>query len=233
MNKLCPHCDIEMELHSIKQAEECWALYKSAETIEITTSELIARCDVSNQFGKQTFVKSDKDIMDKNRGAWDTAQGWLKSDATCLYLHGAPGTGKTYAARCVLYDAMSSITQSRPYVSVIEISAYKMLKHASNFGPVADYLNVCLELVDYLMIDDIDKPDWNPKHIAFLWNLLNERSNRGGRVIITTNVEPDKFRGIFSGAAVENTSRIDATIERLHPVTVAHFEGETLRRMAL
>jgi len=233
MKKLCPHCNIEMEHHDVKQAEECWALYKSVETAEQITAELIARCDVSPMFGKHTFKNSDREIMLENAIAWGQARSWVESDATCFYLYGIPGTGKTYAARCVLHDAMVSSTRDNPYVSVVEISAYKMLKDAIGFGPIVDYVNARLEQCQYLMIDDIDKPDWNPKSIAFLWNLLNERSNRGGRVIITTNVEPDKFRDIFSGAAIDNASRLDATIERLAPVTTAHFKGKTLRRMAL
>jgi len=233
MIKQCPQCGVEMRHHDVKQAEDCWFLYKSDESTQQFVTEAIARCDVSPMFGKQTFEASDESAMAHNPESWDAAKAWLDSGARCLYLYGPPGTGKTYAGRCVLYDALKSRTQEKPYVSVIELSAYKMLKNASSFGAVAEYLNMRLELCDYLMIDDIDKPTWTANHVSFFWNLLNERYDKGGRIIITTNINPDKFRDIFKGVSNSNNSKVTAAIERLHPVTQAEFKGESLRRLSL
>ena len=110
----------------------------------------------------------------------------------------------------------------------MEITAYKMLRHEALFQ---NYEKSKFETPQLLLIDDIDKAEWNTKSLNYLWSLLNERSNNGCRTIITSNVKPDNLRSVIGAGSEGNQSTVESAMQRLHPITTIEFKGKSIRGM--
>jgi len=218
----CPACSREIRLHDTDEMNMCWDdMVKEKEMAE-AIKELKRVGSVSAKFGEHTFGKSNRGYIRDYISAWIQSKQWLNSDSVGLYLYGTQGTGKTYASRSVLYDALYDGR------SVMEITAYKMLRHEALFQ---NYSQSKFETPQLLLIDDIDKAEWNTKSLNYLWSLLNERSNNGCRTIITSNVKPDKLRSVIGAGSEGNQSTIESAMQRLHPVTTIEFKGKSIRGM--
>ena len=216
----CPYCDIEIRHHNPEQYADCIDSLEHDDKSKVITDTLKSSRMVSQQFGIETFGNSNIEFIGDNATSWEEADWWLESDAVGLYLWGPSGTGKSYAARSILYQAMEA------RFSVYESSAYKIFSAMSRFD--RDRF-VDLEYIRILLIDDIDKMDWDSKAVSALWSLLNERTNNQCRTIITSNVARYKLRSVFVSGAGGNGSKIESMMQRLHPITKLEFKGESLR----
>jgi DNA replication protein DnaC len=222
-DSVCPVCKVELGYHDEDQADICWSQMKSEDQKKSAISALKSLGDLSHSFGTQRFDALNEVVVLYNPDAWFDADKWLGSDSKGLYLHGEPGTGKTHAARCILNQALDD------GLPVMEISAHKMIRCGQRFDSESTMKRIAS--VDILLIDDIDKAIWNDKSIAILWELLNDRDDRGCRTIITTNVPSDKFRVIFADGHSGNGSVIESMIQRLHPIKTIAFNGISVRGM--
>jgi DNA replication protein DnaC len=216
----CPACGVEMRHHDQEQITDCFEKTQMVDKIPtmILTAQGLGL--VSRRFGKDTFGSSRADADDINAEAIAQCRGWIAGKNKGLYLWGAPGTGKTFVARAILYQAM------RLDLSVMEITAYDMLEISTRYD--RDMFRELLQKSDYLLIDDIDKPDWNSKNLSYLWSLLNARCEEPiGRTIITSNYDSIGLRSLFAGNG--NQSKINATLERMAPTMEIEFKGESWR----
>lgn len=223
----CPICHKGIAQHSDDEIIHCRDQDDLNHHSEQVTRELFKSHRVSRMFGKQTFenwvgVEKPGNIgfMPEIKCVYGI-KDWISTTNQSLYIHGECGTGKTYAARCVLYQAMQAGK------SVAEITAYAMIKHSAMFQ--AEELLKPYERAQFLLIDDIDKPHWDSKALSFLWWLVNARADNGGRTIITSNVEPKKLRNVFAGTTSGNDSKLESIFQRLHPTTVVGMHGKSRR----
>jgi DNA replication protein DnaC len=219
----CPECGQILADHDDAKLDYCWIAMQSKKRISESIKDLVSSRRISPRFGESRFDVASTEIIDKNVEAWERCEAWLDSDFTGLYLWGKPGTGKTYAARCILYHAMAELT-----ATPMEVTAYDLIARASQNWDNADYLRRA-ETSRFLLIDDIDKVDWRPKDLSYLWALLNTRAENLARTIITTNVSPQNFRDVFSTAGIGNDSKVEATLQRLHPIDTVEFVGGSIR----
>ena len=106
-----------------------------------------------------------------------------------LLLTGSTGLGKTFLLR-----AMAERLIERD-INVLIISAYKMLEILrKSYFENDDSANELLD-AQVLMIDDLgSEPLMQNVTVEQLFNLLNERQNRGLSTVISTNLEMAKFR---------------------------------------
>ena len=106
-----------------------------------------------------------------------------------MVLTGGTGLGKTFLLRAM---AERLIERDR---NVLIISAYRMLEmlrksYFENDDSAAELLNA-----EILMIDDLgSEPLMQNVTVEQLFNLLNERQNRGLSTVISTNLDMAKFR---------------------------------------
>ena len=80
-----------------------------------------------------------------------------------------------------------------------------------------------------MLIDDIDKVFWKEREIEGLWEILNIRSDRGAKTIITSNIHPKEFRDLIAQGCGGNQTRAESLIQRLHPCLILEYQGESLR----
>ena len=215
---MCHRCSLE---HTEAEINACWDAHLHNDYLEKVTRELRLSGRVSSQFGKHTF---DKWVFDDEKQKYKTLQEckeWHFSKDTALYLYGSCGTGKTFAARCILFQAMQGGN------TVAEVTAYDLLKRALRFEGME--LTRQYEAAKYLLIDDFDKPNWDEKATAYIWQLFNTRAENGGRTILTSNFEPKNLRDIFAGQTGGNDTTVESMFQRLHPVTSIEIAGTSRR----
>ena len=116
-------------------------------------------------------------------------------DVACrdLVLSGKSGLGKTFLLR-----AMAERLVERD-VNVLLISAYRLLEtlrrdYFSHEEPMGDLFTAAV-----LMIDDLgSEPLMQNVTVEQLFNLLNERQNRGLSTVISTNLTMEEFRNRYT-----------------------------------
>ena len=134
-----------------------------------------------------------------------------------LLLTGSTGLGKTFLLR-----AMAERLIERN-INVLMISAYKMLEilrksYFENDDGAAELLDA-----DVLMIDDLgSEPLMQNVTVEQLFNLLNERQNRGLSTVISTNLEMSKFRERY-------TERIASRLRDSRSCKVISLLGKDIR----
>ena len=134
-----------------------------------------------------------------------------------LLLTGSTGLGKTFLLR-----AMAERLIERD-INVLMISAYKMLEilrksYFENDDGAAELLDA-----DVLMIDDLgSEPLMQNVTVEQLFNLLNERQNRGLSTVISTNLEMSKFRERY-------TERIASRLRDSRSCKVISLLGKDIR----
>jgi DNA replication protein DnaC len=211
---ICTECGRECLVHTEAEIKNCWSQIQSKSWIAAETDYRKRRQDVSRQFGSQTFQYSEIDYAPE-------LTGWIDSDKTSLYIYGGCGTGKTYAGRSILHQALSQRK------TVGEITAHRLLSMARRFD--GHITTAKYSQFKFLMIDDIDKPDWTAKDVSFLWELLDSRATNGGRTVITSNVKPEDLRKVLNREPGANGSVIESALQRLAPVEVVELTGKSMR----
>lgn len=161
---------------------------------------------------------SQRDLMRKCR---DDCEDWANRypDASCrdLVLTGKSGLGKTFLLR-----AMAERLIERG-INVLIISAYRLIDAARrNYFSGDPELDEIME-AEVLMIDDLgSEPLMQNVTVEQLFNLINERQNRGLATVISTNLSISEFRTRY-------TERIASRIMDRRTCRVTALEGKDIR----
>lgn len=191
-----------------------------------------------------TFNRSNPEIEAMNPEGWTKAREWPVSSN--LYIHGGVGAGKSYLALCVLKKAFMHD------MNVAEVNARRFTKTVDRFDEGGGILDKWKK-ADFLLIDDIDKTDWNASRLTALWDLLDHRlassadmsdtpiwAREQGRIfgvkrtLITSNLTPKELLTLFRQHSqkdgLSNSSLADATLDRMKPCTNIHLTGNKSNR---
>jgi len=145
------------------------------------------------------------------------AERFPDSASRDMILSGKSGLGKTFLLR-----AMAERLVERD-INVLIISAYRMLDILRESYFNRDDGAVDLLDTQVLMIDDLGtEPLMQSVTVEQLFNLLNERQNRGLSTIISTNLDMNKFRERY-------TERIASRLTDVRNCMVLTLTGKDVR----
>ena len=168
-----------------------------------------------------SFKRSAAEVEAANPEAWKTIQKWRGKKN--LYIFGPMGTGKSYAARCLLNKFIGK-------KSLSEVTASDALKFGASFDEEDQKTFRALQKVELLLLDDLDKVSLTKPKVVALWKLLNYRNAYNLRTIITANMPPVQLAEYLAKGAPENTKPVFAALDRIQPLTQVEFKGKSLRR---
>ena len=177
-------CECLKKAYQRKLREKIGLNSGKAETFETFDLNVIPEEKIPGQeFTQREIMRMYKTICEK----W--ANEYPDAAYRDLVLSGGTGLGKTFLLR-----AMAERLIERDQ-NVLIISAYSMneILRKSYFehdGSAAE-----LQDIDILMIDDLgSEPMMQNVTVEQLFNLLNERQNRGKSTVISTNLDMARFR---------------------------------------
>jgi len=197
---------------------------------------------IRENFRAAKFNHSNPEIESLNPEGWAKAREWPVNEN--LYVHGSVGTGKSYLALCVLKKAFLRD------MSIAEVNARRFTKTVDRFDEGGGILDKWKN-ANFLLIDDIDKTDWNASRLNALWDLLDHRlatsvdqvpgfkgakwfTSGVKRTIITSNLTPKELLTLFRKHSqkdgLSNSSLADATLDRMKPCTNIHLTGDKSNR---
>ena len=147
------------------------------------------------------------------------AETWPEGQVSTVLLTGASGLGKTF-----LLHAMARTLILRGKDTVL-LSAYQFIETARRFhmsmdgGELDGIMNA-----EAVLIDDLgSEPMMNNITLVYLYNLVNERQNRGLATVLSTNLTPEELRQQYS-------ERIASRLTDRRQSLVVELEGEDIRR---
>lgn len=177
---------------------------------------------VSGAFKVAGFGRSAADIESQNPEAWKVGRAWKPTSGN-LFLHGNPGTGKSFLARCLLRRGLAS------EMTVAEVTARRLIKNAARFDEGQGHFARMCE-VQLLLLDDLDKAKWDANTLPALWELLDARANAHKRTIVTSNMTPQALADTLKRVACDNGSLAEAALNRLRPLEILEMTGESNRK---
>lgn len=164
-----------------------------------------------------TFADSSPAIEDRNRELFNKA----RLSKTNLWVAGAPGTGKTFLARCVANKALDEYLSAAETTGIAINDLGQQFQHDKQTRPFLD--------VSVLILDDLDKPQWTNRGVELLWQILNHRMEAKKRVIVTSNTKPAEWRQLMAQYG-HQSGTISSLIERLKPMQGLELSGASLRQ---
>lgn len=217
---ICQFCGVEQKSKSERECciKNYYYRLKQSERITKYRHALwdgIAAGYLTADIADYTFAKSDTTENDEAVAQARAAKG-------NLYLFGTPGSGKTHTARCLLTFAAYN------GASIAECSAPAAVREITQFQTSATQVAIMGHRV--VLIDDLDKLNHNSHTLTALWELLDARSTKNKRTIVTCNSSPAELVKQLRSFDTENKSVVNAALDRLHPLTVVEFKGKSLRR---
>ena len=205
-------CECLKKAYQQKLREKIGLTGSRAETFETFDASVFPDEKISGlDFTQREMMQLYRTVCEK----W--ANEYPESEYRDLLLTGSTGLGKTFLLR-----AMAERLIERD-VNVLIISAYKMLEILRKSYFEND--NSASELLDaeVLMIDDLgSEPLMQNVTVEQLFNLLNERQNKGLSTVISTNLEMSKFRERY-------TERIASRLRDSRSCKVISLIGKDIR----
>ena len=205
-------CECLKKAYQQKLREKIGLTGSRAETFETFDASVFPDEKISGlDFTQREMMQLYRTVCEK----W--ANEYPESEYRDLLLTGSTGLGKTFLLR-----AMAERLIERD-VNVLIISAYKMLEILRKSYFEND--NSASELLDaeVLMIDDLgSEPLMQNVTVEQLFNLLNERQNKGLSTVISTNLEMSKFRERY-------TERIASRLRDSRSCKVISLLGKDIR----
>lgn len=217
LNSLTVLCDRCAE----RRAKRIEALH-AADQLRARFRDYVRMGWVGEDLQTYSWRASNPNIEAANVVAWREARAWYRTGEKNLYVFGAVGVGKTFAARACLREALVA------GCSVAEVSAHRLCKVTDSFRE-GDGLVTAWKSVQVLFIDDLDKARWTPERLVALWELLDARTNSRKRTIVTTNIDSAPLRETLKAACPGNESHAIATMDRLRPILKLQFIGASQR----
>ena len=159
--------------------------------------------------GIHTFAHSDKAAEERHPEMWAAAKDWFNRD-TNVWICGDSGSGKTFLARCMLNLMLDRM---RP---AAELSGPTLCSIAGKFSweqQIEPYVKVTI-----LLLDDLDKGNWDGRAYNALLELLNRRLDYGKRLIVTANTTGKRWAEHVATAYPENPSMGSAITNRMAPM---------------
>lgn len=167
-----------------------------------------------------TFAGSKKEIENQNPEHWASFRECPLSQS--LWIYGNPGTGKTFAARCILNNYLDQ------YRTVAEISAHKLNELGRSFRAERDLAPYAE--ANLLLIEDIDKPQWHAEGASALWRLADLRKTSDLRCLITANLTPHGLYAQIRNATPANKTLVSSLFDRFRPIKGVEMTGDNQRR---
>ena len=132
--------------------------------------------------------------------AFDSAEAFLSDfDKTHgnLLIYGKTGTGKTFLSDCI---AKELIDTGHTVIYLSAFSLFDILKKRmfAKDGKIPSEYADLME-TDLLIIDDLGTEFTNSMTNSQLFDLINERLNRKGSVIISTNLRMEEISELYTG----------------------------------
>lgn len=214
------HCDT-----CKKKLEQREREMKAGERMKIMIDSNMVRADLT----RYSLNCSDPSVEAKNPELWKWIKAYeapgLRDDGrpSNLYLWGKPGTGKTFAIRCVLNILANAGNQ------VMEKSANEVLDQMGSKRTRPDFLQLCGNTWA-AYFSDCHIPNWNAEAMTDFWHVIDVRHTRGFPTFLDANMDLLALDRVFTKARPGNAATAASLWERLRPADVFEVDGESLRR---
>jgi len=220
-----------MEEHTPGEATHCFIQYSAPDMRKGLVEMAHRRKAISFADIQHHFNTAGEKEMEYNLPVWQQARQFNQSSNLVAYLWGAPGTGKTYTSSCILNQAfdMASMQpkQTKPGCVGAYVSGIEFVRCMRKFEPGAVLDE--WKKAHVLVMDDFDKPAWEYRDIAGLYDLMDARMTHNNKTVFTTNVDPAKLQHLFKLGGPAHANIWEALRQRLVPAMVLEYKGKTLR----
>ena len=135
-----------------------------------------------------------------------------------ILMTGKPGLGKTFLSNCIANEILNkgkTVNYARATTLFSSYEDYRFGRKRNNEFDYDKTYNT-----DLLIIDDLGTENLTKTGLSFLFDLLNERLDRGKKMIINTNFNMNEMSKTY-------TSRITSRI--YESFIILHFRGEDIR----
>ena len=178
-------CTCEMEA---KKAEEKKREYeqKQAHILALAREAFFSQ----EKLLEAQFFKSDNlepETIQTCKGYVNNYLTFCKPNGTGLLFWGAPGTGKTYCASCIVNALLGD------NISAVCASVPRLLDKTSKFEDIERVLSA-IETADLVVMDDIGAEYGSEFKLEKLYQLVNARYTSKKTTIYTTNLSLEKLR---------------------------------------
>jgi hypothetical protein len=126
----------------------------------------------------------------------DSALSWNPADKCFLYVHGRPGTGKSFAAAYVLFEW--EVKRLEKYCSAGGFTACPATWVSAYQATSEDEYYKEARRAVFLVIDDLGAEDPSAWTRAKLAEIISARYNDAKPTVITSNIAPLKLAEIYS-----------------------------------
>ena len=168
-------------------AKECSCFIKEKNLKKLEKSQ------VKERFIRDTFENYNI-YSDETRKLRDRVKSFLNSKATCLFLGGNVGVGKTHLGMALLkeYENNGASISFETYDDLMASLGIKAQQNVLFEEELKRLLSV-----DILMIDELfNNNDLKNTHLNYLFKIINGRYNSNKTTIFTSNKSFDEFNDI-------------------------------------